>query len=60
MLSHVLFFIMFDNVIVSFVSLYNNVPYIHYCMYVCYIVVLWTILSLMPTTSQPKDIGGVC
>ena len=30
------------------------------CLDVCYIVVLWTILSLMPTTSHPKAIGGVC
>ena len=25
-----------------------------------YLQLLWTILSLMPTTSHPKAIGGVC
>ena len=32
------------------------------CLYICvfYITVLKTILSLMPTTSYPKGIGGVC
>ena len=35
-------------------------------MYICFIMIIfvqllfWTILSLMPTTSYPKAIGGVC
>ena len=43
---------------VMFVKLYNHAPHVH--CFVGLLVALWTILSLMPTTSHPKAIGGVC
>ena len=40
------------------VKLYDHGPHVHY--FFCLLVALWTILSLVPTTSHPKAIGGVC
>ena len=37
----------------------NYIFLLYIWMYFC-ITALWTILSLMPATSYPKAIGGVC
>ena len=44
--------------ICTLVNIYDLMPHVHY--FVCLLVALWTILSLMLTTSHPKSIGGVC
>ena len=61
--SHVLYFFRFVTCTLSFMYFLNVLYiyiYIYIYIYVVSITVLWSILNLMPATSYPKAIGGVC
>ena len=53
-------FVLFDKAISKSIWSCTFGTPLYVCMYVCYIVALWAILSLMLTTSHPIAIGGVC